>query len=73
MFPMVTGHEIVGKVSELGSKVTKFKVGDKIGWGVFGGNCGDCEMCMDGHDNLCHSRIMTYGAGGTFGGYNTHY
>jgi len=42
IFPMVPGHEIAGKVSAIGSSVTKFKVGDLIGVGVFIDSCRTC-------------------------------
>ena len=64
IFPMVPGHEIVGIVSEVGSSVTKFKVGDRIGVGVFIDSCGNCEPCKNGQENYCDE-----GMTGTYNGY----
>ena len=44
-FPLVPGHEFLGKVVEVGSKVTKFKVGDTVGVGCIVDSCKDCESC----------------------------
>ncbi|KAK4366936.1 hypothetical protein RND71_014816 [Anisodus tanguticus] len=44
-YPMVPGHEIVGEVTEVGSKVEKFKLGDKAGVGCLVGSCRSCENC----------------------------
>ena len=57
-FPFVPGHEILGKVKEIGSKVTKVKVGDNIGVGVFVDSCLDCENCNDGDDQYCMKGIV---------------
>ena len=53
IFPMVPGHEIAGVVSSLGSAVTKFKVGDLIGVGVFVDSCRVCEPCKNGTQQYC--------------------
>jgi uncharacterized zinc-type alcohol dehydrogenase-like protein len=53
IFPMVPGHEIAGIVTEIGSKVTKFKVGDRIGVGVFIDSCRKCENCKNGNQQYC--------------------
>lgn len=53
MFPMVPGHELLGKVEEVGSKVTKFKVGDTVGVGVISDSCLDCELCHQGDEQYC--------------------
>jgi uncharacterized zinc-type alcohol dehydrogenase-like protein len=52
-FPMVPGHEMAGVVTEIGSGVTKFKVGDRIGVGVFIDSCRECEYCLDNQENFC--------------------
>src|SRR5438445_6904665 len=44
-FPMVPGHEIVGKVTGVGSAVTRYKVGDAVGVGCFVDSCRECEPC----------------------------
>ena len=53
IFPMVPGHEIAGTVTAIGSSVTKFKVGDKIGVGVFVDSCRTCENCKQGLQQYC--------------------
>ncbi|MEI7931123.1 MAG: NAD(P)-dependent alcohol dehydrogenase [Actinomycetes bacterium] len=64
IFPMVPGHEIVGVVSEIGSAVTKFKVGDRIGVGVFIDSCRKCSSCKGGLEQYCLE-----GMTGTYNGY----
>ena len=53
LFPMVPGHEIAGIVSNVGSSVTKFKVGDRIGVGVFVDSCRKCASCLKGLQQYC--------------------
>jgi uncharacterized zinc-type alcohol dehydrogenase-like protein len=53
IFPMVPGHEIAGVVSSVGSSVTKFKVGDLIGVGVFVDSCRTCDSCKKGLQQYC--------------------
>jgi uncharacterized zinc-type alcohol dehydrogenase-like protein len=61
MFPMVPGHEIVGRVSGVGSKVTKFKVGDIAGVGCMVDSCRRCESCHENLEQFCeHGRSYTY-------------
>ena len=50
MCPVVPGHELCGVVTEVGSDVTKFKVGDKVGVGCIIDSCLDCEMCGEGDE-----------------------
>ncbi len=64
LFPMVPGHEIVGFVSEVGSEVKNFKVGDRIGVGVFIDSCRECEPCKSGLQQYCDK-----GMTGTYNGY----
>nr|AKF02528.1 tetrahydroalstonine synthase [Catharanthus roseus] len=52
-YPYVLGHEIVGEVTEVGSKVQKFKVGDKVGVASIIETCGKCEMCTNEVENYC--------------------
>jgi uncharacterized zinc-type alcohol dehydrogenase-like protein len=76
IFPMVPGHEIAGVVTAVGSKVTKFKVGDKVGIGCFVDSCRECEQCKDGLEQYCAvGAVWTYNAKEkngepTFGGYS---
>lgn len=53
LFPMVPGHEIAGVVTAIGSAVTKFKVGEKIGVGVFVDSCRTCTSCVQGLQQYC--------------------
>lgn len=60
-FPMVPGHEIVGTVTEVGSAVTKFKIGDLVGVGCFVDSCRKCGSCKDGLEQYCDGHIsFTY-------------
>ena len=52
-FPFVPGHEIVGRVTELGPAVTGLKKGDRIGVGWQGRSCMKCEWCLHGEEQLC--------------------
>ncbi|KAK4707680.1 hypothetical protein R3W88_028605 [Solanum pinnatisectum] len=60
IYPMVPGHEVVGVVTEVGSKVEKFKIGDKVGVGCLVGSCRKCENCDNDLENYCRDQIMTY-------------
>jgi alcohol dehydrogenase (NADP+) len=44
---VVTGHEVIGKVVEVGAKVTEFKVGQRVGVGAQVGSCGECKACKN--------------------------
>jgi alcohol dehydrogenase (NADP+) len=59
-YPMVPGHEIVGNVSQVGSQVTRFKVGDKVGVGYFVDSCRNCEACHQGLEQYCSNVLTTY-------------
>ncbi|MGF9696469.1 MULTISPECIES: NAD(P)-dependent alcohol dehydrogenase [Paenibacillus] len=76
MFPMVPGHEIAGIVREVGSDVTKFRVGDRVGVGCFVDSCGECEYCLKGEEQYCtKGAVQTYNSldydgNPTYGGYS---
>jgi uncharacterized zinc-type alcohol dehydrogenase-like protein len=53
LYPIVPGHEIAGIVRSIGSKVTKYKVGDQVGVGCFVDSCRECSHCKQGLDNYC--------------------
>src|ERR1019366_875473 len=53
IFPLVPGHEIVGIVSEIGSAVTKYSIGDRVGVGVYIDSCRTCENCLAGQQQYC--------------------
>ncbi|HOX84151.1 MAG TPA: NAD(P)-dependent alcohol dehydrogenase [Chryseolinea sp.] len=76
IFPMVPGHEIVGRVIKVGEQVKKFKVGDLAGTGCLVDSCRTCDNCKDGLEQYClnHS-VGTYNSRGkdglpTYGGYS---
>jgi len=50
VYPCVPGHELLGKVTEIGTKVTKVKVGDHVGVGCFVDACLECEQCKNGDE-----------------------
>ena len=59
-YPMVPGHEIVGNVSQVGSQVTRFRVGDKVGIGCFVDSCRNCDACRQGLEQYCNNVLTTY-------------
>ncbi|MEW2394480.1 NAD(P)-dependent alcohol dehydrogenase [Streptomyces sp. NPDC046862] len=75
IFPMVPGHEIAGIVSEVGSGVTKYQVGDRVGVGCMVDSCRECENCEAGLEQYCvKGNVGTYNAldkngEPTYGGY----
>lgn len=79
IYPMVPGHEIVGRITKVGDHVTRFKVGDLAGIGCFVDSCRECDPCQAGEEQYC----VTGGASTyngyemdrkthTYGGYSTH-
>jgi uncharacterized zinc-type alcohol dehydrogenase-like protein len=78
IFPMVPGHEIVGKIVEVGSKVSKFTVGELAGVGCFVDSCRTCRSCQAGIEQYCEGHLaFTYngteadGTTPTYGGYSS--
>ncbi|KAL6954212.1 8-hydroxygeraniol dehydrogenase [Sarracenia purpurea var. burkii] len=76
-YPLVPGHEIVGIVTDIGSKVKKFKVGDRVGVGCMVGACHSCDNCAADLENYCPKMIRTYNntyldGTITYGGYSDH-
>lgn len=57
--PLVPGHEIVGVVTEVGTKVTTLQVGDRVGVPWLGSTCGTCDFCLRGQENLCDNAQFT--------------
>ncbi|GAB2232021.1 hypothetical protein Drorol1_Dr00011042 [Drosera rotundifolia] len=75
VYPAIPGHEVAGIVTEVGSKVKNFKVGDKVGVGCMVGSCHSCDNCADNLENYCPKSILTYGSTYhdgtvTYGGYS---
>jgi len=54
-FPMVPGHEIVGKVRAVGAAVSKLAIGDSVAIGVMVDSCRECEACLAGEEIYCHA------------------
>ncbi|MBD1892406.1 NAD(P)-dependent alcohol dehydrogenase [Coleofasciculus sp. FACHB-64] len=76
-YPIVPGHEIVGRVTQVGSAVTKFKSGDLVGVGCMVDSDGHCPNCKAGFEQFCQNAIFTYNspdkhktAPVTYGGYS---
>jgi propanol-preferring alcohol dehydrogenase len=68
--PIIPGHQIVGIVEKTGSKVSRFKVGDKIGVPWLNSTCQECEFCIRGKENLCNNAKFTgYHVNGGFAEY----
>ncbi|KAJ3370679.1 hypothetical protein GGF31_003993 [Allomyces arbusculus] len=61
-FPIIVGHEIVGRITAVGHHVKHLKVGDRVGVGAMCGACLHCKQCKTGHDNVCNSATFTYNA-----------
>ncbi|MFM6924496.1 MAG: NAD(P)-dependent alcohol dehydrogenase [Ferruginibacter sp.] len=77
VYPCVPGHEIVGKVTAVGSHVTKYKEGDTVGVGCLVDSCRECDNCKEGLEQFCSNGMVgTYngqekdGSGNTYGGYS---
>jgi uncharacterized zinc-type alcohol dehydrogenase-like protein len=77
VFPCVPGHEIVGRVTEVGNHVSKFKVGDLAAIGCLVDSCRECDNCEEGLEQYCSQGMVgTYnsperdGSGNTYGGYS---
>src|SRR6184192_4715097 len=75
-YPIVPGHEIVGRVTKVGSAVTKFKPGDIAAVGCLVDSDGNCEECQAGLEQYCPHMTLTYNSsdmhlgGVTYGGYS---
>ena len=76
-FPMVPGHEIIGKVTAIGSQVTGFSIGETVGVGCLVDSCRLCTDCADNLEQFCNSATFTYNSadnisgGNTYGGYSS--
>ena len=76
IFPMVPGHEIVGRVSAIGGEVAAFRPGDFAGVGVLVDSCRVCENCREGLEIYCPQNVPTYNGrdksgAATYGGYSS--
>jgi uncharacterized zinc-type alcohol dehydrogenase-like protein len=76
IYPSVPGHEIVGRVTQVGSSVKNFKVGDLAGVGCMVDSCGHCHSCHDSEEQYCDNGFTgtyngpVYGGENTYGGYS---
>ncbi len=78
-YPCVPGHEIIGRVVQVGKKVKRFKLGDIAGVGCFVDSCGKCRNCKSHEEQFCDDHtVFTYdsleldGKTKTYGGYSSH-
>jgi uncharacterized zinc-type alcohol dehydrogenase-like protein len=78
-YPMVPGHEIVGRVTAVGGDVTRYKVGDHVAVGCMVDSCGHCDQCRKGEEQLCREgNTQTYNdkdritGERTYGGYSKY-
>ncbi|MCO6496676.1 MAG: NAD(P)-dependent alcohol dehydrogenase [Chitinophagaceae bacterium] len=76
-YPVVPGHEIIGKVTDAGAEVTRFRRGDIVGVGCMVDSCRHCHACVEGLEQYCENgTVFTYGSrdkisgGHTYGGYS---
>ena len=76
VYPVVPGHEIVGRVTNVGAEVKGFKVGDLAAVGCMVGSCGVCSECAEGLEQYCDNQVFTYNSPEkqtgkmTYGGYS---
>ncbi len=59
-YPIVPGHEIIGRAVEVGSEVSAFKIGDLVGVGCMVDSCGSCPECSDHQEQFCEQTVFTY-------------
>ncbi len=68
--PLIPGHQIVGTIEKIGSSVTNFLIGQRIGVPWLGGSCETCQFCLSGRENLCdQARFTGYQIDGGFAEY----
>ncbi|CAE8614690.1 unnamed protein product [Polarella glacialis] len=67
-YPMIPGHELIGRVTAVGSQVTKLAVGDNVGVGCMVDSCLQCDDCKQGYEQYCSGG----GSTGTYGGVAAH-
>jgi len=67
-YPLIAGHEVIGKISAIGKDVKGLKIGQAVGVGWNSGSCMHCHECVTGQHNLCSQALPTI-AGGHYGGF----
>lgn len=68
IYPMVPGHEVIGRVTALGSQVSRFKIGQRVGVGVIIDSCRTCPSCRNNEEQYCEAgTTLTYGAYDRYG------
>jgi alcohol dehydrogenase (NADP+) len=79
VYPLVPGHEIIGRVIEVGAEVTRFKPGDRVAVGCMVDSCLECDQCRKGEEQFCRAGMtLTYNSPdritkeNTYGGYSKH-
>ncbi|MBK4217906.1 NAD(P)-dependent alcohol dehydrogenase [Paracoccus caeni] len=79
IYPLVPGHEIVGRITGVGSAVTRYKVGDMVAVGCIVDSCGRCDQCLNHEEQMCREGVtQTYNDRDritgevTHGGYSRH-
>lgn len=78
-YPVVPGHEVIGRVTQVGNAVTRFKAGDRVGVGCMVDSCRQCDPCRSGYEQHCEEgAVFTYNGTDrhdhtrTYGGYAGH-
>jgi propanol-preferring alcohol dehydrogenase len=70
--PLILGHQVVGTIEKIGSRVTKHRVGSRVGVPWLGNCCHVCEFCLSGRENLCdHGTFTGYSCNGGYADYCT--
>jgi propanol-preferring alcohol dehydrogenase len=59
VFPIIPGHEIIGRVDAIGANVDGFQLGERVGIPWLGHTCGNCPYCLTHHENLCDKPLFT--------------
>ncbi|CAA7391443.1 unnamed protein product [Spirodela intermedia] len=76
MYPVVPGHEITGLITKVGTNVSGFKIGDRVGVGCLAASCLECDFCKQSEENYCEKVQFTYNGifwdgSITYGGYSS--
>ncbi|KAI9252355.1 chaperonin 10-like protein [Phascolomyces articulosus] len=69
-FPLIPGHEFIGRITAIGTNVHHLKLNDRVGVSPVCRSCDSCEQCQDGFRQLCYKKVSTYGS--LYKGYRTY-